>query len=204
MPAGDEVRLDSVAQQRDAVGEVVLQNGVSHSVRDRRPRRRSRGCASGAAVGDAADQGSHLIGVGVVDADRDTCPAGFVDEASRLLDRLAPPHGGAFTGGSATGHVHGGARRAELNGNAAARPAGAAGDDGNATAEVLGVLVMPATYFFSFISQGATVESMRTGRPRTVSDEAIFEAVRAVVTEVGPPGLTLAAVADRSGSRPPR
>ena len=38
---------------------------------------------------------------------------------------------------------------------------------------------------------------MRTGRPRTVSDDAIFEAVAAVVTEAGPTGLTLAAVADR-------
>ena len=44
---------------------------------------------------------------------------------------------------------------------------------------------------------------MRTGRPRTVSDEAIFDAVRAVVTEVGPSGLTLAAVADRVGLSAP-
>jgi AcrR family transcriptional regulator len=44
---------------------------------------------------------------------------------------------------------------------------------------------------------------MRTGRPRTVSDEAIFEAVKAVVTEVGPAGLTLAAVANRVGLSAP-
>ena len=44
---------------------------------------------------------------------------------------------------------------------------------------------------------------MRTGRPRTVSDEAIFDAVRAVVTDVGPAGLTLAAVADRVGISAP-
>jgi AcrR family transcriptional regulator len=44
---------------------------------------------------------------------------------------------------------------------------------------------------------------MRTGRPRTVSDEAIFDAVRAVVTDVGPAGLTLAAVADRVGLSAP-
>jgi AcrR family transcriptional regulator len=44
---------------------------------------------------------------------------------------------------------------------------------------------------------------MRTGRPRSVSDEAIFEAVRAVVTEVGPSGLTLAAIADRVGLSAP-
>ena len=44
---------------------------------------------------------------------------------------------------------------------------------------------------------------MRTGRPRTVSDEAIFDAVRTVVTEVGPSGLTLAAVADRVGLTAP-
>ena len=44
---------------------------------------------------------------------------------------------------------------------------------------------------------------MRTGRPRTVSDEAIFEAVTAVVTEVGPSGLTLAAMADRVGLSAP-
>jgi AcrR family transcriptional regulator len=44
---------------------------------------------------------------------------------------------------------------------------------------------------------------MRTGRPRTVSDEAIFAAVKAVVTEVGPSGLTLAAVADRVGLSAP-
>ncbi len=44
---------------------------------------------------------------------------------------------------------------------------------------------------------------MRTGRPRSVSDEAIFEAVSAVVTEVGPSGLTLAAMADRVGLSAP-
>jgi AcrR family transcriptional regulator len=44
---------------------------------------------------------------------------------------------------------------------------------------------------------------MRTGRPRTVSDEAIFEAVSAVVTAVGPSGLTLAAVAERVGLSAP-
>ena len=44
---------------------------------------------------------------------------------------------------------------------------------------------------------------MRTGRPRTVSDEAIFDAVRAVVTDVGPGGLTLAAVANRVGLTAP-
>jgi AcrR family transcriptional regulator len=44
---------------------------------------------------------------------------------------------------------------------------------------------------------------MRTGRPRTVTDEAIFKAVTAVVTDVGPPGLTLAAVADRVGLSAP-
>ena len=44
---------------------------------------------------------------------------------------------------------------------------------------------------------------MRTGRPRTVSDDAIFEAVAAVVTEAGPTGLTLAAVADRVGLSAP-
>lgn len=42
-----------------------------------------------------------------------------------------------------------------------------------------------------------------TGRPRSVSDEAIFAAVSAVVTEVGPFGLTLAAVADRAGVSAP-
>lgn len=36
-----------------------------------------------------------------------------------------------------------------------------------------------------------------TGRPRSASDEAIFEAVAAVVTASGPSGLTLAAVAGR-------
>jgi AcrR family transcriptional regulator len=44
---------------------------------------------------------------------------------------------------------------------------------------------------------------MRTGRPRTVSDESIFDAVTAVVTEAGPAGLTLAAVADRVGLSAP-
>jgi AcrR family transcriptional regulator len=44
---------------------------------------------------------------------------------------------------------------------------------------------------------------MRTGRPRSVTDEAIFDAVAAVVTEVGPSGLTLAAVADRVGVSAP-
>ena len=41
------------------------------------------------------------------------------------------------------------------------------------------------------------------GRPRSVSDEAIFEAVGAVVTDVGPAGLTLSAVADRAGLSAP-
>ncbi|HLU55694.1 MAG TPA: TetR family transcriptional regulator [Pseudonocardia sp.] len=42
-----------------------------------------------------------------------------------------------------------------------------------------------------------------TGRPRSVSDEAVFEAVAAVVTDAGPTGLTLAAVADRVGVSAP-
>ena len=42
-----------------------------------------------------------------------------------------------------------------------------------------------------------------TGRPRSVSDDAIFEAVAAVVTAVGPTGLTLAAVAERVGLSAP-
>jgi AcrR family transcriptional regulator len=42
-----------------------------------------------------------------------------------------------------------------------------------------------------------------TGRPRSVSDDAIFEAVAAVVTAVGPTGLTLAAVAERVGFSAP-
>ncbi len=41
------------------------------------------------------------------------------------------------------------------------------------------------------------------GRPRTVSDEAIFDAVTAVVAEVGPSGLTLSAVADKVGLSAP-
>lgn len=44
---------------------------------------------------------------------------------------------------------------------------------------------------------------MRTGRPRSVSDQAIYDAVSAVVTEVGPSGLTLAAVAGRVGLSAP-
>lgn len=42
-----------------------------------------------------------------------------------------------------------------------------------------------------------------TGRPRSVSDDAIFEAVATVVTETGPSGLTLAAVATRVGVSAP-
>jgi AcrR family transcriptional regulator len=63
---------------------------------------------------------------------------------------------------------------------------------------------MPPTYFL-FIHKVnlAIVKSMRTGRPRTVSDDAIFDAVSAVVTEVGPSGLTLGAVADRVGLSAP-
>jgi AcrR family transcriptional regulator len=42
-----------------------------------------------------------------------------------------------------------------------------------------------------------------TGRPRSASDEAIFQAVAAVVTASGPSGLTLAAVAGRVGLSAP-
>lgn len=42
-----------------------------------------------------------------------------------------------------------------------------------------------------------------TGRPRSASDEAVFEAVAAVVTAAGPSGLTLAAVAGRVGLSAP-
>ncbi len=41
------------------------------------------------------------------------------------------------------------------------------------------------------------------GRPRSVSDEAIFEAVSTVVADVGPAGLTLSAVAERAGLSAP-
>lgn len=44
---------------------------------------------------------------------------------------------------------------------------------------------------------------MRTGRPRTVSDDAIYAAVSTVVTSVGPAGLTLAAVAKQAGLSAP-
>jgi AcrR family transcriptional regulator len=62
---------------------------------------------------------------------------------------------------------------------------------------------MPTTYFLLIHKVKCYGESMRTGRPRSVSDEAIFDAVRAVVTEVGPSGLTLAAIADRVGLSAP-
>ena len=42
-----------------------------------------------------------------------------------------------------------------------------------------------------------------TGRPRTVSDDTVFQAVAETVTEVGPAGLTLAAVARRAGLTAP-
>lgn len=42
-----------------------------------------------------------------------------------------------------------------------------------------------------------------TGRPRSVSDDAIFDAVAAAVSDVGPSGLTLAAVASRVGVSAP-
>jgi hypothetical protein len=131
------VRFDGVAHQCDAVGEVVLpERGVPFGEGVAAPDVVHEDVQAAALVSDAADQGSHLIGVGVVDAYRDACPAGVVDEASRLLDCLAPRHGGAFDGGGATGHVDGGARRAELDGDAAAGPAGAAGDDGDPIVEV--------------------------------------------------------------------
>ncbi len=41
------------------------------------------------------------------------------------------------------------------------------------------------------------------GRPRSVSDEAVFEAVSTVVADVGPAGLTLSAVAERAGLSAP-
>src|SRR5262245_5891339 len=42
-----------------------------------------------------------------------------------------------------------------------------------------------------------------TGRPRSASDEAIFQAVAAVVTASGTSGLTLAAVGERVGLSAP-
>lgn len=42
-----------------------------------------------------------------------------------------------------------------------------------------------------------------TGRPRSVTDDEIFQAVAAVVSDVGPKGLTLAAVAQRAGLTAP-
>src|SRR4029453_6377323 len=50
-----------------------------------------------------------------------------------------------------------------------------------------------------FIKSSCYIGPVRTGRPRTVSDEAIYEAVSAVVGEVGPSGLTPAAVAGKGG-----
>jgi AcrR family transcriptional regulator len=54
-----------------------------------------------------------------------------------------------------------------------------------------------------FIKSSCYIGPVRTGRPRTVSDEAIYEAVSAVVGEVGPSGLTLAAVAEKVGLSAP-
>jgi AcrR family transcriptional regulator len=53
--------------------------------------------------------------------------------------------------------------------------------------------------FIKLCEEGDTV----TGRPRSVSDEAVFEAVADVVTAVGPAKLTLAAVAQRAGLSAP-
>ena len=84
------------------------------------------------------DQRPHLIGVGVVGAYRDACPAGFVDEASRLLDCLAPRHGGAFNG--VVRPVTYTVAPAAPSSTAMPRPAaGAAGDDGAAAEVLLGV-----------------------------------------------------------------
>jgi AcrR family transcriptional regulator len=44
-----------------------------------------------------------------------------------------------------------------------------------------------------------TYNEVVMGRPRTVTDEQVFQAVAEVVTEEGPSGLTFAAVADRVG-----
>jgi AcrR family transcriptional regulator len=53
-----------------------------------------------------------------------------------------------------------------------------------------------------FIKQWCRV-TVVAGRPRSVSDEAIFDAVADVVTAVGPAGLTLGAVAERIGLSAP-
>jgi hypothetical protein len=64
------VGLDGVAQQRDAVGEVLLpERGVPLGEGVAAPDVVDEDVQAAAAVGDAADQRPHLIGVGVVTAD---------------------------------------------------------------------------------------------------------------------------------------
>ena len=70
-----------------------------------------------------------LLGVEVVDGDRDALAAGRGDELGGLLDRLRAVDLGAPLARAAAGAVDGRAGLAERDGDAAARAAGGAGDE---------------------------------------------------------------------------
>ena len=78
---------------------------------------------------DAGDEVAHLRRVEVVARHGDAVAAGGVDELGGLLDRLGAVHLRAPRAGRAAGHVHRRAGGAELDGDAAPRATGRAGDE---------------------------------------------------------------------------
>ena len=78
--------------------------------------------------GDSLRERGDLRRVGVVDGDGDAASARGRDQLGRVLDGLGAVHGGARGAGGAAGDVDGGARVAELDGDATAGAARAARD----------------------------------------------------------------------------
>ena len=118
--ARDEVRVDRQAQEAQAAVEVVLP--------DRRvplgqllaaPDVVDQHVEATLLVVDARDEVAHLIGLQVVDRDRDPAAAGGVDELGGLLDRLRPVVLGPVLARGAPGAVDGRARFAQRDGGAA-------------------------------------------------------------------------------------
>ena len=123
--ARDQVSVDCQAQQAQAVLEVVLPElGVPVEELLAAPDVVHEDVEAAVALVDTRDESCDLIGLEVVDRDRDPLAARGVDERGGLLDRLGAVVLGALLPGRATGAVDGCARLSQRDRRAAPGSAG--------------------------------------------------------------------------------
>ncbi len=128
---GDRVGLDRQPEEMQAVVEIRLPDrlvpldlGRAEDVVDQE--------VEAAVVGsNPSDQRANLVGHQVIDRDGDPSSARLGHERSGFFDRLRPIHFRALGAGGSAGDVHRRSGGAQLDRNAATRPAGRSGHEGD-------------------------------------------------------------------------